>query len=47
MTYAKGTEVAVDKTEAEIKSTLRRYGATSFASFESGIAGDDRFRDAW
>jgi hypothetical protein len=35
MAYAKGTEVAVEKTELEIKQTLKRYGATSFASFEA------------
>jgi hypothetical protein len=35
MGYAKGTEVAVEKTELEIKQTLKRYGATSFASFEA------------
>ncbi len=34
MTYAKGTEVAVEKTEAEIKATIRKYGATAFGSFE-------------
>jgi hypothetical protein len=35
MVFAKGTEVSTDKTEGEIKSTLRRYGATGFASYES------------
>lgn len=30
MTYAKGTEVSVEKSEAEIKGLLRRYGATGF-----------------
>lgn len=35
MAYAKGTGVSAEKTESEIKATLRRYGATSFASFES------------
>lgn len=35
MAYAKGTGVSADRTEGEIKATLRRYGATSFASFES------------
>jgi len=34
MAYAKDTSVAVGKTEAEIKATIRRYGATAFASFE-------------
>lgn len=34
MAYAEKTSVSVEKTESEIKSTLRRYGATSFASFE-------------
>lgn len=34
MAYAKDTSVSVEKTEAEIKSTLRRYGAESFGSFE-------------
>jgi hypothetical protein len=36
VTYAQTTSVSVEKTEAGIKSTLRRYGATSFGSFESG-----------
>jgi hypothetical protein len=35
MAYAASTNVAVEKTEAEIKAVIRRYGATSFASFES------------
>jgi hypothetical protein len=35
MAYAKGTDVSVEKTEIEIKQTLRRYGATSFASFDA------------
>lgn len=34
MAYAKDTSVSVEKTEAEIKATLRRYGADSFGSFE-------------
>lgn len=34
MTYAAKTEVSVEKTESEIKSTIRRYGATAFASME-------------
>ncbi|PWJ81571.1 hypothetical protein C7441_110103 [Pseudaminobacter salicylatoxidans] len=38
MTYAKNTSVAVSKTEGEIKHTLRRYGASSFASFETSEA---------
>jgi hypothetical protein len=38
MAYAKDTNVSVDKTEAEIKGIIRRYGATSFASFETGLA---------
>lgn len=36
MAYAATTNVSVEKTEAEIKQIIRRYGATSFASFESG-----------
>lgn len=36
MAYAKDTSVSVERTEAEIKQIIRRYGATSFASFESG-----------
>lgn len=36
MAYAATTNVSVEKTEAEIKQLIRRYGATSFASFESG-----------
>lgn len=35
MAYAKGTAVSAGQSENEIKATLRRYGATSFASFES------------
>jgi hypothetical protein len=32
MTYAKGTQVSVEKSRVEIEQTLRRYGTTSFAS---------------
>lgn len=32
MTYAANTTVSVDKSRAEIESTLRRYGATMFFS---------------
>lgn len=35
MAYASATNVSVEKTEAEIKAIIRKYGATSFASFES------------
>lgn len=39
MAYASKTEVSVEKTEAEIKSLIRRYGATKFMSFdEPGLA---------
>lgn len=38
MAYASTTSVAVEKTEAEIKGIIRRYGATSFASFETNMA---------
>lgn len=39
MAYAKDTSVSVEKTEGEIKSIIRRYGATAFASMEgSGMA---------
>lgn len=39
MTYAKDTAVSVERTEAEIKSIIRKYGATAFASMESsGLA---------
>lgn len=38
MAYAKDTSVAVAKSEAEIKAVIRRYGATSFASFETSLA---------
>lgn len=34
MSYAKGTSVSIQKTEAEIKATLRRYKATSTAFAE-------------
>lgn len=37
MAYAKDTSVSVERTEGEIKSIIRKYGATSFASFESGV----------
>lgn len=38
MAYAKDTNVSVSKTEAEIKAVIRRYGATTFASFETTLA---------
>lgn len=39
MAYAKDTSVSVDKTEGEIKSIIRRYGASAFASMEgNGMA---------
>lgn len=38
MAYAKETSVSVERTEAEIKSVIRRYGATSFASFETAMS---------
>lgn len=38
MSYARDTSVAVAKTEGEIKAIIRRYGATSFASFETDAA---------
>lgn len=39
MAYAKGTEVAVEKTVAEIRSVIQRYGATAFGNFEgAGMA---------
>lgn len=40
MTYAKGTEVSVEKTVAEIRKTIQRYKATGFGQFEdrSGAA---------
>jgi hypothetical protein len=38
MAYAKDTSVPVERTEAEIKGVIRRYGATSFASFETNLA---------
>lgn len=31
MTYARGTEVSVEKSRAEIETILKRYGATHFA----------------
>lgn len=33
--YAEGTEVSVEKSEAEIRATLRRYGADGFAMGEA------------
>ncbi|MBJ6722461.1 hypothetical protein I2750_19870 [Bacillus sp. PR5] len=38
MAYAANTSVSVERTEAEIKATIKKYGATSFASYESGIS---------
>lgn len=39
MAYASSTSVAVEKTEAEIKAIIRKYGATAFASMEgNGMA---------
>ena len=35
MTYAKNTTVAPEKSQAEIKRTLSKYGATAFAFAES------------
>lgn len=35
MTYANKTEVSVEKTIAEIRSTINRYGASSFGQLES------------
>lgn len=34
MAYAEKTTVPVEKTEAQIKQIIRKYGATQFASFE-------------
>lgn len=39
MTYAANTSVSVERSRAEIESTLTRYGATSFSSgWQSGAA---------
>lgn len=38
MAFAKETSVSIEQTERDIRSTLRRYGATSFGSFESSTA---------
>lgn len=38
MAYAKDTSVSVSKSEAEIKAVIRKYGAKSFASFETDLA---------
>jgi hypothetical protein len=38
VTFATNTSVSVEKTESEIKATLRRYGATGFGSFETSGA---------
>lgn len=35
MAYATNTSVSVERTEGEIKGTLRRYGATAMAVFEN------------
>lgn len=34
-TYAAATSVSVEKSEAEVKATLRRYGATAIGILES------------
>lgn len=34
MRYAEGTEVSSERSQAEIKTTLQRYGATKYAFFE-------------
>lgn len=36
MSFAKGTVVSVEKSRAEIETTLRRYGATAFISGYEG-----------
>lgn len=36
MKYASGTSVSSDRSQAEIKSTLQRYGASKYAFFEEG-----------
>ena len=38
MAYAADTSVSVAKSEADIKAVIRRYGASSFASFEASVA---------
>jgi hypothetical protein len=39
MAYAKGTDVAVEKTVSEIRTTIQRYGATAFGNMEgAGLA---------
>ncbi len=39
MAYAKGTEVAVEKTISEIRTVIHRYGATAFGNMEgAGLA---------
>lgn len=37
--YAKGTQVSVEKSEAELKGLLRRHGADGLATFEDRRAG--------
>ena len=39
MTYAKNTTVSVDKSQAELKTILAKYGATAFLIGESVIEG--------
>jgi hypothetical protein len=36
--YAEGTEVSVEKSQAEIRSLITRYGASGFGFLESGDA---------
>ena len=40
MAYAENTSVSIEKSQADIQSTLRRYGAEDFAS---GWSGDNAF----
>lgn len=44
MPYAKGTTVAIEQTEQQIKTMLRKAGAEAYGTFESGNTASIAFR---
>lgn len=44
MTYAKGTTVAIETTDQQIKAMLRKAGATAYATFEDDNGAKIAFR---
>jgi DNA polymerase IIIc chi subunit len=44
MAYAKGTKVAIETTDQQIKTMLRKAGATAYATFEDGNGASIAFR---